>query len=943
MRGKNDSNHETRNTKYAIHITQHDTQEHLPIMNPITKLTSLDQSLWYDNIQRKLLENGELKAMIERGDIRGVTSNPTIFNNAIAKSNDYDSALIPLAWAGWDAEKIFWQLAVEDIQQACDLFLPLYEETNGGDGFVSLEVSPYLANDTNGTVAQAKEIWGRVAKPNLMVKIPATKAGIPAVREVIAAGINVNVTLIFSLERYAEVMIAYLDGLDDRLNAGQSIDHVASVASFFVSRVDSKIDPKLPEGAPLRGQAAIANAKLAYEAFSAVFTTRRWEGLKLKGARVQRPLWASTGTKNPAYPDTLYVDELIGPETVNTVPPATLEAFRDHGRAEVTLTRDLDEARSVFAQLETLGISMNVVTQELEDEGVKAFADAFTGLLATVDDRRKAAASSLGPLADSASKLLSSPEVDSLPARLWRRDPSLWADDADGQREAANRLGWLDSPEKARERIPLYQSFAQEIHAEGIQGVLVLGMGGSSLTAEVLSSLMAGANVEAKLSLAILDSTDPQQVSEAAKNYPPAESLYIVASKSGGTTEVMAAFDYFWKLSKGDGSRFIAITDPNTDLEKLALERGFRKIFSSDESVGGRFSALTDFGLVPAALLGMDLELLLDRADWMKRECSERGLQSATPADSSLRSVAARNPGAALGAILAASARNGRDKLTVLADAPVSALAGWIEQIVAESSGKNGRGILPVSLEPLDMPEVYGQDRLFVYLRQTGQLDNGIAALQHAGHPVIQLPITNYHDAGAEFFRWMIATATACALLGVNAFDQPDVQESKTRTKNKLADFKKTGKLADTDLTNAKDASRALEKFLAEAKPGDFFAINAYLPRNAATIEVLQGLRVALREKTHCATTAGFGPRFQHSTGQFHKGGPNKGWFIQFVYDAQSDMEIPTQGMTFGTLLRAQALGDYEALKSAGRRVLRVKLSGDFLRELGELAAALSE
>ncbi|RJP47647.1 MAG: bifunctional transaldolase/phosoglucose isomerase [Anaerolineaceae bacterium] len=898
-------------------------------MNPIVKLTSLGQSLWYDNIQRKLLENGELKAMIERGDVRGVTSNPTIFNNAIAKTNDYDSALTPLAWAGWDAEKIFWQLAVEDIQEACELFMPLYEETNGGDGFVSLEVSPYLANDTAATIEQAKALWERVGKPNLMIKIPATLEGIPAVRAVIAAGINVNVTLIFSLERYAEVMIAYLDGLEDRLAAGQPIDHVASVASFFVSRLDTKIDPKLPEGAPLRGKAAVANAKLAYEAFGAVFTTRRWEGLKLKGARVQRPLWASTGTKNPAYSDTLYVDNLIGPETVNTVPPATLDAFRDHGIAENAISRDLDEARSVFAQLKTLGISMDDVTRELEEEGVKSFADAFTQLLAAVDDRRKAAASSLSSLADSVAARLTQLEADSVPARIWSRDLTLWSDTPEGQREASNRLGWLDSPEKARERIPVYQSFAEEIHKDGIDRVLVLGMGGSSLTAEVLSSLQAGANVEAKLSLAILDSTDPAQVKQAAQDFPPDKSFYIVASKSGGTTEMMAAFDHFWKLSNADGSRFIAITDPATDLETLAHERGFRKIFSSDESVGGRYSALTDFGLVPAALLGMDLNLLLDRVDWMKRECGE--------AKSS-----ARNPGVALGAVLAAAAAEGRDKLTVLADAPLSALAGWIEQIVAESSGKNGKGILPVPLEPLDAPEVYGKDRLFIYLRQTGELDNGVTALQHAGFPVIQLPISNYHDAGAEFFRWEMATAVACHILGVNPFDQPDVQDSKTRTKNKLADFQKTGKLTDVDLVNASDAKPALEKFLKGAKPGDFFTINAYLPRNDETIELLQQMRVAIREKTKCAVTAGFGPRFQHSTGQFHKGGPNKGWFIQVVYDAQGDMEIPTQGLSFGTLLRAQALGDYEALQAAGRKVLRLRLGGNFLRELGELTAMFS-
>ena len=245
----------------------------------IKKLTSLGQSLWYDNIQRKLLENGELKAMIERGDIRGVTSNPTIFQNAIAKTNDYDAALIPLAWSGWDADKIFWHLAIEDIQEACDLFRPLYDETKGGDGYVSLEVSPYLANETEATAKQAKELWDRVNRPNLMVKIPATKAGIPAIRQTIAAGINVNVTLIFSLERYAEVMDAYLAGLEDRVAANEPINMIASGASFFVSRVDTKIDPKLPKDSSLLGKAAIANAKLAYHAFEVTFTSARFATL----------------------------------------------------------------------------------------------------------------------------------------------------------------------------------------------------------------------------------------------------------------------------------------------------------------------------------------------------------------------------------------------------------------------------------------------------------------------------------------------------------------------------------------------------------------------------------------------------------------------------------------------------------------------------------------
>ena len=896
-------------------------------MNPIEKLTSLGQSLWLDNIQRKQLENGELKAMIERGDIRGMTSNPSIFNNAIAKSKDYDAALTSLAWAGWDAEKIFWQLAIEDIRAACDLFAPLYEETNGGDGFVSIEVSPDIAHDTEATVAQVEQLWARVRRPNLMVKIPATKAGIPAIRKAISVGINVNVTLIFSLERYAEVMEAYLSGLEDHIAAGHSVGHIASVASFFVSRVDSKIDPRLPDGSELKGKAAIANAKLAYDAYEQTFSTRRWENLKIKGARVQRPLWASTSTKNPAYPDTIYVDNLIGPDTVNTVPPATLDAFRDHGVAEVTITRELEQAKQALKQLEEMGISMEVVTQELEEEGVKAFADAFAQLLKTIDERRITAESLLGPIAESVSKRIAQLEADAVPARLWNHDPTLWTTDPEGQAEVTKRMGWLDSPDKARESLPEYKAFAEHIHNEQIGRVLVLGMGGSSLTAEVFSSLQAAANVEAPVSLAILDSTDPEQVSLASGNFPPDKSLYIVASKSGGTAEVMAAFDYFWKLSNGDGSRFVATTDPGTSLEALARKNNFRKIFSSDESVGGRFSALTDFGLVPAALMSMDLDRLLDRADWMKQQCG-------------VLVPAARNPGLALGAVIGEAALAGRDKLTVVADEPLSAFALWVEQIIAESSGKQGKGILPVPLEPIGEPDVYRDDRIFVYLRQTGELDEKLKALHQAGHPVIEFAIPGLYEVGAEMYRWEVATAVACSILGVNAFDQPNVETSKKITKAKIADYQKSGQLEEGRSTQTTDGfsvfsssavngstlAEVLKNFLANAQPNGYVAINAYLPRGEDIIKQLQEMRVAIRARTGNAVTAGFGPRFQHSTGQFHKGGLDNALFIVITAEPAADFEVPTEGITFGTLIRAQALGDYDALIEARRKVLRLHL-----------------
>lgn len=883
----------------------------------INKLTGLGQSLWYDNIQRRLLQNGELEGMIDRGEIRGVTSNPSIFHNAIAKTSDYDSALVPLAWAGWNAEDIFWQLAVEDIQHACDLFAPLYEGTRGGDGFVSIEVSPYLAHDTEKTIAQAAALWQRVNRPNLMIKIPATEEGIPAIRKTISSGINVNITLIFSLSRYAKVMDAYLSGLEDCLEAGGSIDHIASVASFFVSRVDSKVDKLLPETSKLRGQAAIVNARLAYADFLDTFQGARWDILKSKGAHLQRPLWASTSTKNPKYPDTLYVDSLIGQHTVNTVPPQTLEAFSDHGVVQETIANEMEKAHTLFGQLEAEGVSMDVVTQELEDEGVKAFADAFTALLETIEKRRSDSAAQLGPLADSVAERVAKMETDSVPARLWDGDPTLWTTDPDGQAEVEKRLGWLRLPETSRALLSELNGFADAVHYEGINRVLLLGMGGSSLAPEVLSFVFASPEPEAaegKPCLSILDSTDPAQVALAKEQYPPDKSLYIVSSKSGSTAETMSFLNYFWDLSGGDGSRFVAVTDPGTSLEKLAQERGFRAVFNANSEVGGRYSALTAFGLVPAALLGVDIKRLLDHAEAMK--------------DESVRSVpAARNPGLVLGAVLGESALAGRDKLTILADEPVVTFGSWLEQLVAESSGKEGKGIIPVDREPVGDVSRYGDDRLFVYLRQTGEYDDNILALRKAGYPVLEIPVAEMYDLGTEFYRWEFAIAVACHILGVNAFNQPNVEDAKKRAKARIADYKEKRKLEEGEFVPLENAQPALSGFLAKAEAGDYIAIAAFLPRTGEMITELQELRRILRDRTRRAVTLGFGPRFLHSTGQLHKGGPNTGLFLQITSNPDKDINIPTQGLSFGTLELAQALGDYEALTVKDRRILRVHLS----------------
>lgn len=914
------------------------------MVSSIEALHALGQSLWYDNIERRLLENGELAALIANRELRGVTSNPTIFEKAISKSKDYDEALYTLAWAGSSAIEIFDHLAVEDIQAAADLFRPLYEETQGADGYVSLEVNPNFANDTEATVAEAQRLWELVERPNLMVKIPATREGLPAITRSIAAGINVNVTLIFSLVRYAEVITAYLTGLEKRRAAGQPLDNVASVASFFVSRVDTKVDKRLQEiisqegpqagkAATLPGKAAVANARLAYAQFLEVFQGQPFSELKAIGARPQRPLWASTSTKNPDYSEVKYIEELIGPETVNTVPPGTLEAFRQQGQADISLPGNVDEARDVIQSLADLGIDMDEITQELEVEGVEAFAHSYNELIETIERRRIAALNQLGDLSELVASRVVQLANEKVPRRLHQVDPNLWTNDPQSQDEILERMGWLNLPESSRPLVPELETFTAEVREAGFERALLLGMGGSSLAPEVMSLVFAGKGQSPGLELAVLDSTDPAQVQAAGRWAAEAQTLFIVASKSGGTTEVRAFLHYFWawvEQSEGAsvGQSFIAITDPGTSLEQLARERGFRKIFLADPTVGGRNSALSAFGLVPASLLGIDLNRLLDSSARMAAQCGPE-------------IPAARNPGLVLGAIMGEAARQGRDKLTLISDQQVLPFGSWLEQLIAESSGKDGKGIIPVEGEPLAQPDLYRDDRLFVYLRWDGAHDAAVEQRRHAGHPVLEFRFDDEYDLGAEFYRWEIATAVACAILGVNSFDQPDVQDSKNRTRAKIDEYKRAGKLDEGEASFEENGIQlygtlpegvhswrnAIKIFLDQCQECDFVALNAYLPRNLRNLDLLTRLRVAIRERTLRATTVGFGPRFLHSTGQLHKGGPNTGLFLQITADPVEDMAIPGQGLKFGALQRAQALGDLEALLGRDRRVLRLHLS----------------
>lgn len=463
-------------------------------MSKLHELTQVGQAIWYDYIRRAFITSGELQALIESG-VRGVTSNPTIFEKAIAGSADYDKDLQHLVATGTSVEDIYEALVLDDITRAAHLLSPVYQQSGGDDGYVSLEVSPTLAHDTQGTLTEARRLFATLGLPNVMIKVPATPEGIPAVETLISEGINVNVTLIFSLAQYEAVAQAYIAGLEKLAARGGDVSRVASVASFFVSRVDTAVDQAL-EGigrADLQGKTAIANVKVAYARFRDLFHSERWERLAQQlngaGARVQRPLWASTGTKNPLYPDTLYVDSLIGPDTVNTVPPATLQAFLDHGTVAATLETGMEEARAHLRLLASLGIDLDAITKRLEHEGVAAFAQSFAKMMASIAEKRDRLLKghhdsmvSLGTHQAAVDAALAELKANKVIQRIWAHDYTVWKPQPS---EITNRLGWLHSPEVMVEHLPRINAMVDAVRAEGYTHALLLGMGGSSLAPEV--------------------------------------------------------------------------------------------------------------------------------------------------------------------------------------------------------------------------------------------------------------------------------------------------------------------------------------------------------------------------------------------------------------------------------------------------------------------------
>jgi transaldolase/glucose-6-phosphate isomerase len=895
-------------------------------VNPrLAALVAAGTSVWLDQIRRNLISSGELERLVRESSLRGVTSNPAIFEKAILGSTDYDEQIEELSQKGLTARQIYEEIAILDVQMGCDVLRPVWDESQGGDGFVSLEVEPAVAHDADKTLEQARNFWKRVDRPNLFIKIPGTDEGVPAIEAALTEGININITLLFGVEAYERVMEAYVKAMETRKERGDSLD-VRSVASFFVSRVDTEVDKRLESlgRRNLRGIAAVANARDAYSRFLKVFRGERFAALAEAGCPVQRPLWASTGVKDPEYPETKYVETLVGRDTVNTMPMPTLLACAEHldvqpDTAEIDPTEDLQK-------LAEAGIDMSDVTEQLLRDGIEKFVEPFDALIESIEMTREGIVTGRPPTIQTSipdelepviADRLEKASSEHVASRIWKHDEALWGGPGP---EIGNRLGWLTISEKMLEHAGELSAFAEEVRAAGFTDAALLGMGGSSLGPEVIRRSFG--EIPDGLRLHVLDSTDPGAILELERSLDLEKTLFIVSSKSGGTIETLSHMRYFLDRTGGNGSQFVAVTDPGSPLIELGQEHGFRRVFQNDPDIGGRYSVLSLFGLVPAALMGVNVEAMLQSAQVAEQNCTSFDDTSS-------------NSGLWLGVTMGELALQGRDKLTFVVADPISSFGLWAEQLVAESTGKHGKGILPVADEPLGDPGAYGDDRVFLYLRNADEpdeeLDEKVQALGRAGHATITLDAHGPADLGRLFFFAEFATAVAGWALGINPFDQPNVQEAKDNTARVLE------MSAPPQIEEAgEDALRAL---VAEAGPPSYVAILGYVEPSDDFDAAVAELRAAIRDDTKGTTTFGYGPRYLHSTGQLHKGGPTTGRFLELVHDGEEDVEIPEAGHTFGKLKGAQADGDLLTLRDHGRPAERVRLDGDPAAAVRELAA----
>ena len=925
-------------------------------MNPILLVHSLGQSLWLDNIRRDSLDSGELADRVNAGDLRGVTSNPTIFENAILSSDNYSVDLRRFAQAGWTSGRIFDQLAMDDIRVAADIFLPLFEKTNGGDGFVSIEVNPEFADDTSRTIEEARRLWDAVNRPNVMIKIPATLAGLPAIGSSIRAGVNVNATLIFSLGRYIEVMEAYMIGMEERLEDGGSLDHVASVASFFVSRIDTALDEQLQEiiqrgdaegerASSLLGKVAIANSKLAYAQFVATFQGERFQHLAGRGARVQRPLWASTSTKNLEYPDTYYVDHLIGPDTINTLPETTLKAFKDHGTPALTLTENISNARSQLQALDDLGISLAEAAERLERQGVNIFVDSYHSILRTIEEKAGAFQKELVALEPKLRETLAELDRDEVGKRLWQEDVTLWVERDREKAQVRHWLGWLSEPAELSTGVAELICFAEEALTPEITTLVLLGSGRRIFTAEMLVRILAPSN---GFDFHTLSTANPDDIRSIKRKASPEATLYLIVDSSSGEGIEERLLSSFWeqavrKLKEQTGDHFVIITNEGSKLQNWAVEQGIQKIYKADDHDDLCCSPFNWTSLLPVALAGVDLHSFVQGGVDMTRACGP------------LVGVV-QNPGLFLGSVLAAAARSGRHKVTLFADPPLEPILKWIEGLLAAGRGREGSEIILIRDEPSGPGEVYGDDRLFVYLRGSGALDRRLHEWVGTGIPVLVLETsTNTEQIGEMLVQWQVGAAIAQHLLSVNPTDHHVVHRNRMEFQHILQRLERKGELPQADPLWQGDgmelraASRGLkytgggfsgviDLVLAESQNAGGLGLRLYTPMSQALQVKVRRLRRVLRDQLGVFSLTGWA---ECDLGSDR--GLKEVVSLILMVKPRKDEAVPGKTYTFGQLFEGQALSDLAVMKDCGSPFLffyfdAQKGLSDFLLAMTEAA-----
>ena len=924
-------------------------------MDPIQSVHSLGQSLWLDIIRRDSLDSGELADRVAAGELRGATSNLTILESAILSSDSYSVDLRRLAQAGWTAEKIFNQLAVDDIRAAADAFLPLFEQTNGGDGFVSIDVNPEFADDTNRTIEEAKRLWDAVNRPNAMIKIPATLAGLPAIESSIRAGINVNATLIFSLGRYIEVMEAYMIGLEGRLEAGGSLDYVTSVASFFVSPIDIALDEQLREvfqrceaegerASSLLGKVAIANSKLAYAQFVATFQGERFQKLATRGARVQRPLWASTSMKNPEYPDTYYVDNLIGPDTVNALSEASLKAFKDHGTPELTLPENISTARSQLQALDDLGISLDAAAEQLEVQGVSESAISYRSILGTIEEKAGAFQKEIAALEPKMRETLAEVELDDVGKRLWQQDVTLWVERDREKARVRRWLGWLSEPARASTETAELTRFAEALDP-AITTFVLIGSGGGTITAEMLARILAPPN---GIDLHTISTANPDDIRTIKRKIAPEATFYLLVDSSSGDGIEEHLLSTFWeqalrKLEEQTGDHFVVITKDGSKLHHWAVEKGIQKIIEADKQDDFWLSPFNWTSLLPAAQAGADIQSFVQGGVGMTRACGP------------LVDVA-QNPGLFLSSVLAAAFRSGRDKVTLFADPPLEPILKWIEGLLAAGRGKEESGFIPIWDEPPGSGIVYGDDRLFVYLRSSGALDRRLAGWIRADIPVLVLETsTNPEAIGEMLVQWQIGAAIAQHLLSVNPTDLDARHRTRAELQHILHRLERKGALPQADPlwqgdgVQLRAASRDLQFtgsglsevvdfILSESQEVGGLGLRLYTPISITLQGKVKRLRHTLRDQLGLFSLAS-----PAGCDLCSDRGLKDMVYLILMVKPRKDEAIPGKNYTFGQLFEGQALSDLAAMKGYGSPVLYLyfdaqKRLSDFLLAMTEAA-----